>query len=80
MLHGNGGLGCVSMVMHVPTDFGGGVGSVASQQTVTAEGPCTTVAEEPAEGERERGRERDGKGERRGEREEQAYKHEITSV
>ena len=31
LLHGNIGLGCVAMVMHVSTDFGGRECSVSSQ-------------------------------------------------
>jgi len=47
LLDGNVGLGGVSLVVLELAQFGGGVCLVAGEETVTAEGPCSTVTEKP---------------------------------
>jgi len=47
LLDGNIGLGGVPLVVLELAQFGGGVRLVASEETVTTEGPCSTVTEKP---------------------------------
>lgn len=49
LLDGNVGLGGVPLVVLELAKFGGGVRLVAGEETVTAEGPCSTVTEKPRE-------------------------------